>query len=154
MVVYTLKQRWEILRHYFENHGNVLAKKIIFSDEVLFFLGGYVNKQICHVWGTEHPHAYFEKHPKRVTVWCGFWSRVIIRPFFFENEQFLFTTLHATQPKLHSMFSALFLKISLSAAELMSFSHLWAAIWHRWSIICWVPSKISVTPTSQRQLTL
>ena len=23
MVVYTLKQRWEILRHYFENHGNV-----------------------------------------------------------------------------------------------------------------------------------
>ena len=23
MVVYTLDQRWEILRHYFENHGNV-----------------------------------------------------------------------------------------------------------------------------------
>ena len=23
MVVYTLVQRWEILRHYFENHGNV-----------------------------------------------------------------------------------------------------------------------------------
>ena len=23
MVVYTLKERWEILRHYFENHGNV-----------------------------------------------------------------------------------------------------------------------------------
>ena len=23
MVVYTLEQRWEILRHYFENHGNV-----------------------------------------------------------------------------------------------------------------------------------
>ena len=26
-------------------------------------------------------------HPKRVTVWCGFWSRGIIGPFFFENEQ-------------------------------------------------------------------
>ena len=24
MVVYTLQQRWEILRHYFENHGNVV----------------------------------------------------------------------------------------------------------------------------------
>ena len=24
MVVYTLEQRWEILRHYFENHGNVV----------------------------------------------------------------------------------------------------------------------------------
>ena len=23
MVVYTLEQRWDILRHYFENHGNV-----------------------------------------------------------------------------------------------------------------------------------
>ena len=23
MVVYTLEQRWKILRHYFENHGNV-----------------------------------------------------------------------------------------------------------------------------------
>ena len=23
MVVYTLKQRWKILQHYFENHGNV-----------------------------------------------------------------------------------------------------------------------------------
>ena len=25
MVVYTLEQRWEILRHYFENHGNVVV---------------------------------------------------------------------------------------------------------------------------------
>ena len=35
------------------------------------------------------------------------------------------------------MFCALFLKIALSAAELMSFGHLGAAIWHRWTIICW-----------------
>ena len=34
------------------------------------------------------------------------------------------------------------------AAELISFGHLWAAIWHSWTIICGVPSKISVTPTS------
>ena len=45
MVVYTLEQRCEILRHYFENHGNVLAKKIIFSDEAHFDLGGYINKK-------------------------------------------------------------------------------------------------------------
>ena len=55
---------------------------------------------------------------------------------------------------LHSMFCALFLKMALSAAELMSFDHLGAAIWHRWTIICGVPTKISVTPTSQSQLTL
>ena len=39
--------------------------------------------------GTETPHAYIEKptHPKRVSVWCGFWSRGIIGSFFLENEQ-------------------------------------------------------------------
>ena len=43
-------------------------KKVIFSDEADFDLGGYVNKQNCRIW-------------------CGFWSKVIIGPFFFENEQ-------------------------------------------------------------------
>ena len=64
------------------------------------------------------------------------------------------TALRATLLKLHSIFCALVLKIRLSAAELMSFGHLGAAIWHRWTIICGVPSKISVTLTSKRQLTL
>ena len=36
------------------------------------------------------------------------------------------TALRATQSKLHSMLCALFLKIALSAAELMSFGHLGA----------------------------
>ena len=64
-------------------------KKIIFSDEAHFDLGGYVNKQNCRIWDTENPHAYIEKpmHPKRVTDWCRFWSRGIIERFFFENEQ-------------------------------------------------------------------
>ena len=67
----------------------LLAKKIIFSDEVHFDLGGYVNKKYCRICGSENPHAYIEKptHLKRVTVWCGFWSRGIIGPFFSENEQ-------------------------------------------------------------------
>ena len=40
-------------------------------------------------WATENPHAYIEKprHPKRVTIWWGFWSRSIIRQYFFKNEQ-------------------------------------------------------------------
>ena len=117
----------------------ILAKKIIFSDETHFDLDEYVNKQNCLIWGTENPHAYIEKptHPIRVTVWCEFWSRSIIGPFFFENKQgeavtvnglryqamvneFLFTKIEevdmgkiqtavrATQPKLHSMFYPLF----------------------------------------------
>ena len=61
-------------------------KKNNFSDEAHFDFGRYVNKQN---WGSENPHAYIEKptYPKRVTIWCGFWSRGIIGPFFFESEQ-------------------------------------------------------------------
>ena len=59
-------------------------KKIIFSDEAHFDLGGYVNKQSCSIWGTENPHAYIENPTHNP---CGFWSRGIIGPFFFENEQ-------------------------------------------------------------------
>ena len=62
------------------------------------------------------------------------------------------TALSASQPKLHSMFCYLLLKIALSAAELMSFGHLGAAIRHRWTIICGIPSKISVTPASQETI--
>ena len=117
--------------------------------------------------GRKNPHAYIKKptHPKWVTVFGS---------FFFENEQgeavtvngdryramlneflrrilakfgFNRTALRATQPNPHSMFCVLFSKIALSAAYLMSFGHLGAAIWHRWTIICEVPSKISVTLT-------
>ena len=67
----------------------ILEKKINFSNEPFFDLDGYVNKQNCPIWGTETSHAYIEKptHPKRFSVWCRFWSRGIIGPFYFENEQ-------------------------------------------------------------------
>ena len=153
MVVYTHEQRWEILQQINLQKMPILAKTIIFSDEAHFDLGGYVSKQTCRIWGTETPHAYIEKptHSKRVTVWCRFWSRDIIEPFFFENEQgetvtvngnryramlneYLFTKIEEEDigniwfPKLHSMFCALFLKIALSASELMSLGHREAAI--------------------------
>ena len=85
MVLYTFEQRWE------SETAIDLQKMpiIIFSNEAHFDLGGYVNKQNCCIWCTENPHAYIEKpmHSKRITVWCGFWSRDIIGPFFFENQK-------------------------------------------------------------------
>ena len=70
MVLYTLKQRWEILRQTTLQKMPILAKKTIFSGEAHIDLGGYVNKQNCHIWGIENPCAYIEKptQPKRVTV--------------------------------------------------------------------------------------
>ena len=35
------------------------GKKVIFLGEAHFDFGGYVNKQNCHIWDTENPHAYF-----------------------------------------------------------------------------------------------
>ena len=67
----------------------ILAKKIIFTDESHFDFGGYVNKQNCRICGTKNPYTYIAKptHPKRVIIWCVFWSRDIFGHFFFENEQ-------------------------------------------------------------------
>ena len=71
MVVYTFQQHWEILRHYFCRFWQ--KKKSSFQIKLILILTG----------------TYIEKppHPKRVTVWCEFCSRVIIGPFFFESEQ-------------------------------------------------------------------
>ena len=60
----------------------ILAKKINFSHEAHFYLGEYVNKRNCRIWGREKP-----THLKRVSVWCGFWSRGSFGSFFLQNEQ-------------------------------------------------------------------
>ena len=72
--------------NYFRGFYSVLAH---------FDLGGYVKNKNCRIWGIEIPQASIEKstHPKRVTVWCGFGSRGIIGPFFFENEQWVAVTV-------------------------------------------------------------
>ena len=81
--------------------------------------------------------------------WTNFCSQKLKRRIL-ASLGFKRKALSATQPKLHSIFYALFLKI----AEVMSFDYLGAAIWHHWTIVCGVLSKLSVTPTNQRQLTL
>ena len=161
MVVYTLEVRfakWACDRP--TEDFNFDKKKIIFSDEPHFALGGYVNKKNCRIWDTENPHAYIEKpkHPKRVTACCEFWSRSIIGPYFFENEQeetvtingvhyramlneFLFTKIEeevisniwfqqddATRHIAEGTLDVFLLVFETAAAKSMSFSHLGAAV--------------------------
>ena len=61
----------------------IFTENIIFLDEAQFDLGGYVNKENFRFWGTENPLAYI-----------GFWSRGIIGPHFFENEQGVAVTVN------------------------------------------------------------
>ena len=58
------------------------------SDDALFHLGGYVDKQNCRIWDLKNPKMIFEKplYSQRVTVWCGFLAGGIIGPYFFLNE--------------------------------------------------------------------
>ena len=158
------------------------GKKIIFSDEAHLELGGYVIKQNCCIWRTENSNAYNEKptHPKRVIVWCVFWSKGIIGPFFFENEQgeaiavngdryrtmlneVLFTKIEEEGvnniwfqqdgPKCHKAEATLDV-LRPGFENRIIIGHLGPAIWHRCTLICGVPPNISVTPTCQSQVTL
>ena len=154
----------------------ILAKKIIFSDEAHFNLGGYVNKLILsHV---EHRKL---TQPKRVNNCCGFCSKAITGPFFFENKQGEAVTVNGDRYRI-MLNEFLFTKIEEENIGNIWF-HLDGATWHtaeatldvlspvfedciisRRANIGWsprscdltplVPSKISVTPTSQIQLTL
>ena len=102
----------------------------------------------CRFWSRDITGLFFfeNKQGEAVTV-NGDRCRAMLYEFLFSQKlkrrilatfDFNRTALCTTQPKLHSMFCALFFKIALSAAELMSFGHIGVAIWHRYTIICGV----------------
>ena len=87
MVVYTLEQRWEVdLRSTYRRSRFWQKKNHLFR---------WNSWQVCKQSKLSHLvhrkpatiHWKVDTHTKRVTVCCGFWSRGIIGPFFFENKQ-------------------------------------------------------------------
>ncbi|GFW63852.1 hypothetical protein TNCV_3744561 [Trichonephila clavipes] len=55
-------------------------KRILFSDEVHFWLNGYINKQNCRIWSEANPQVYVETplHPEKLTVWSALWAGGIL----------------------------------------------------------------------------
>ncbi|GFX17290.1 uncharacterized protein TNCV_3552971 [Trichonephila clavipes] len=55
-------------------------KRILFSDEVHFWLNGYVNKQNCRIWSEANPQEYVKTplYPEKLTVWCALWAGGIL----------------------------------------------------------------------------
>ena len=155
-----------------------LAKKIIiFSDETHFNLGGYVNKKNCCIWGTKCSHVYLEKlsHPKRVTFWCGFWSRGIIGSFFSKmtKERPLQSMVIVIGPCWTNFFAKIeeedigniwFQQDGATCLTAEATLEVLRPVFEDriisrradvvWTIICGVLTKITVTPINQRQLTL
>ncbi|GFV04626.1 hypothetical protein TNCV_295031 [Trichonephila clavipes] len=50
------------------------------TDEVHFWLNGYVNKQNGHIGSEANPQVYVETplQPEKLTVWCALWAGGIL----------------------------------------------------------------------------
>ncbi|GFU51719.1 putative transposable element [Trichonephila clavipes] len=60
-------------------------KRILFSDEVHFWLNGYVNKQNCRIWSETNPQVYVETplHPEN----CLFGALYGLVESFFKKDE-------------------------------------------------------------------
>ena len=132
MVMYTLEQPCEVgLRSTFRR-CRFWQKKIIFSDEVHFDFGGYVNEQNCRIWGTE-TQFLFENEQGEAVIVNGDRYRAMLNEFLFtkiEKEDIRNIWFQQDGATCHTAEATrdvcvLFLKIALSA---VSFNHLGAAI--------------------------
>lgn len=61
---------------------------VFWTDEAHFQLNGGVNTHNCRIWSSNNRHLVIQQglHDLKVTVWCGFTSRFIIGPYFFEEN--------------------------------------------------------------------
>jgi len=61
---------------------------LFMSDEAHFHLDDFVNKQNCRYYAAENPQSLHERplHSPKVTVWCAVSKKLIIGPYFFEEQ--------------------------------------------------------------------
>jgi len=64
---------------------DVLAEKLVFSDNATFHVCVKVNSHNVHIWGTENPHVTMEhiRDSPKVNVFCAVSSCKAYGPFFF-----------------------------------------------------------------------
>jgi hypothetical protein len=60
-----------------------LFENILWSDEAVFHIGGFVNRHNCHYWAAHDPEVTVEKMQNRpkVTVWRGMTATRVIGPY-------------------------------------------------------------------------
>ena len=118
----------------------IVAKKIIFSNEAHFDHGGYA--KLSHLVHRKPARIHWKVDALKTSHRL---VRILVQRHnwaMFEEEDIGNIWFQQDGTTYHT------------AAELMSFGHFRAVIWYRWTIICGMASKISVTSTSQRLLTL
>jgi transposase len=82
----TRKQFSETILQHLSESSDYLAN-VLWSDEANFMLDGSVYTHQCVIWSPENPHAFVTKklYPEHVTVWCGFTTKFVIGPYFFDG---------------------------------------------------------------------
>jgi len=60
-----------------------LFENILWSDEAVFHIGGFVSRHNCHYWAARDPEVMVEKMQNRpqVTVWCRMTATRVIGPY-------------------------------------------------------------------------
>jgi len=60
-----------------------LFENILWSDEAVFHIGGFVNRHNSHYWAAHDPEVTVEKMQNRpkLTVWCGMTATKVIGPY-------------------------------------------------------------------------
>ncbi len=79
------------------------SRKVVFSDEAIFYLNGHVNRQSTRFWSGNNPHWSSDikiQGDPRVMVWCGIWNDRIIGPYFFDKSVTGATYLELLQDKI------------------------------------------------------
>ena len=68
------------------DNGNGFIKRVIFSDECLFYLDGHAHTQNARYWSRQNPAWIREVNDPgapRVMVWCGLLGEMVLGPHFF-----------------------------------------------------------------------
>jgi len=60
-----------------------LSESILWSDEAVFHIGGFVNRHNCYYWAAHDPEMTVEKMQNRpkVILWCGMTATRVIGPY-------------------------------------------------------------------------
>ena len=85
-----------------------LHRHILWSDEAIYHVGGFVNRHNCHYWVEKDPKIIAEKVHSRpkVTVWCGMTSTRIIGPVILRDTMNAERYLHMLKEQVYPEISS------------------------------------------------
>jgi len=87
--------------------GPKLFENILWSDEAVFHIGGFISRHNCHYWAAHDPKVTVEKMQNRpkVTVLCGMMTTRVIGPYLLRDTMNAECYLHMLEDYVWSIVS-------------------------------------------------